>query len=331
MSVEGEGAGGGENESFVQENQSWALSISDNSGRSEDGILLRKNPASQLPPSNSNGPKVLMDEGNINEAAAAARGAAPSKKRDRGNGGVGKDNGNFKGSGEVKETGESEQEIHIWTERERRKKMRNMFANLHALLPQLPPKADKSTIVDEAVSYIKTLQQTLQKLQKQKLERLQGVSSFGFEPSVITPQKLAAFNSSSRDAFLADKIQGSSANLVGAIDATNSSNFPSVSPNYPVIFQTWTSSNVVLNICGDEAHISICSFKKPGLFSTICYVLEKHNIEVISAQVSSDFTRRMYMIQAHVNGASDQFTEGVLPVEEIYKQAASELMFWISS
>ena len=35
---------------------------------------------------------------------------------------------------------ESEHETHIWTERERRKKMRNMFSSLHALLPQLPPK-----------------------------------------------------------------------------------------------------------------------------------------------------------------------------------------------
>lgn len=34
----------------------------------------------------------------------------------------------------------SDHEIHIWTERERRKKMRTMFSNLHALLPQLPPK-----------------------------------------------------------------------------------------------------------------------------------------------------------------------------------------------
>lgn len=33
-----------------------------------------------------------------------------------------------------------ENEMHIVTERERRKKMRNMFSNLHALLPQLSPK-----------------------------------------------------------------------------------------------------------------------------------------------------------------------------------------------
>ncbi|MCE5167251.1 hypothetical protein HAX54_044787, partial [Datura stramonium] len=49
-----------------------------------------------------------------------------------------------KGNGKAKvgagEGGEPDHEIHIQTERERRKKMRNMFSNLHALLPQLPPK-----------------------------------------------------------------------------------------------------------------------------------------------------------------------------------------------
>jgi hypothetical protein len=153
--------------------------------------------------------------------------------------------------------------------------------------------ADKSTIVDEAMNYIKTLQHTLQKLQKEKLERLQGATTFGYEPSLIAPQMQA----DSREALLADQV--SSSNL--AISTTKS--LPSVS-RYPVLFQTWTSSNVVLNICGDEAQISICSPKNPGLFTTICYVLEKHNVEVLSAHVSSDCSRSMYMIQAHV---SDHF------------------------
>ncbi|MBA0854697.1 hypothetical protein Goshw_003800 [Gossypium schwendimanii] len=67
---------------------------------------------------------------------------------------------------------DDEHDMHIWTERKRRKKMRNMFSNLHALLPHLPPKADKSTIVDEAVNYIKTLQQTLQNLRKTKAREI---------------------------------------------------------------------------------------------------------------------------------------------------------------
>lgn len=40
----------------------------------------------------------------------------------------------------TEEAGDDDHELHIWTERERRKKMRNMFASLHALLPHIPPK-----------------------------------------------------------------------------------------------------------------------------------------------------------------------------------------------
>ena len=37
---------------------------------------------------------------------------------------------------------DSHHEMHIWNERERRKKIRNMFASLHALLPDLPSKVN---------------------------------------------------------------------------------------------------------------------------------------------------------------------------------------------
>ncbi|KAJ7013498.1 transcription factor bHLH95-like [Populus alba x Populus x berolinensis] len=293
----------GEHERFLWDNQTWDLSNSDNSGgRGEKRGKNIKLPGSS---SNSQAEIGIKEQGN------------KAEKRGRMHKGNGKG-----GVGEVKEGeggGESDHETHIWTERERRKKMRTMFCNLHALLPQLPPKADKSTIVDEAVNYIKTLQHTLQKLQKEKLERLQGAPTLGYEPSLIAPQMQA----DSREAFLADQV--SSSNL--AISTTKS--LPSVS-RYPVLFQTWTSSNVVLNICGDEAQISICSPKNPGLFTTICYVLEKHNVEVLSAQFSSDCNRSMYMIQAHASGASDQFGE-TFPVEEAFKQAACEIMCWVSS
>lgn len=142
---------------------------------------------------------------------------------------------------------------------------------------------------------IQSLQHSLQKLQKQKQERLQGASStFGFEPNTITSQKLSH---DSREAFLAD--QGSS-NIQAIGTTTTCSNSLPVLRN-PVMFQTWTSSNVVLNICGNDAQISVCSPKKPGLLTSICYVMEKHKIEVVSAQISSDYDRTMYMIQAHVS------------------------------
>lgn len=45
-------------------------------------------------------------------------------------------------SGKAEGGGESEHETRIRTERQRRKKMSNMFSSLRALLPQLPDKVN---------------------------------------------------------------------------------------------------------------------------------------------------------------------------------------------
>ncbi|KAK4599379.1 hypothetical protein RGQ29_009440 [Quercus rubra] len=170
--------------------------------------------------------------------------------------------------------GESEHETHIRTERQRRKKMSNMFSSLHALLPQLPAKVDKSTIVNEAVNYIKTLEHTLETLQKQRIEKLQN----------------------------------------GML----------------VEYETWSSPNVVLNLCGDDAQISVCSPRKPGLLATIFKILEKHKLNVVSAHISSDNCRSLYMIHAHAGGASDEYSEA-FSVEEMFKLAVGEMNLWLLS
>ncbi|KAI3702424.1 hypothetical protein L6452_28162 [Arctium lappa] len=217
----------------------------------------------------------------------------------------------------------SDHDLHIWTERERRKKMRNMFHQLHALLPQLPPKADKSTIVDEAVNHIKTLQETLQKLHTQKLERLHGISSNTTIAPLIQPQRLPL---NTRESFLAD--HGSLTGPFGVVSSSSSTSFPF--PIFsPTAFQTWTSANVTLNLCGLDAHISICSSRKPGLLTAICFVLEKHKLEIVSAQISSDQSTSLFMIHARASGC-DQFLE-TFPYEEVYKQAATEIMLWVNS
>ncbi|MCL7036972.1 hypothetical protein MKW94_003052 [Papaver nudicaule] len=199
--------------------------------------------------------------------------------------------------------------------------MRNMFSNLHALLPQLPAKADKSTIVDEAVNYIKTLQHSLQKLQKQRLEMLRG--GVGGGPTLTAPTVIDYEPSSSslivastsptlasREAFLADQAARPSSSSSSMINEnmTYSSSAPnnslSVVPcinSIPSTFQTWSSPNVVLSVNGDDAQISVCAPRKPGLLTTCCYVLEKHKLEVVTAHVSSDYYRSMFMIHAHVS------------------------------
>nr|GLL23701.1 transcription factor bHLH95-like [Ipomoea trifida] len=293
---------------FIWEDQAWTMTNSDNSGEKSGKCKLPGSGTadSQLPPTGRKRPR------------------APESNGDGGDGGRGKGI-EAKGGGSGGGGGaESDHEVHIWTERERRKKMRNMFSNLHALLPQLPPKADKSTIVDEAVNYIKTLQQTLQKLQTRKLEILHGFNSNNPSPSIFGSQKLNA-ELTTREAFLADHHQGSSGGLPSFIGSSSA-------PPQPPAFQTWTSPNVILNVCGDDAQISLCCPKKPGLLPAICFVLEKYKIEVVSAQVSSNHHRTMYMVQAHANRpCEDLFSEMSVSVEEMYKQAAGEIMMWIAN
>ncbi|XP_004231394.3 transcription factor bHLH95-like [Solanum lycopersicum] len=206
---------------------------------------------------------------------------------------------------------ESEHEIHIWTERERRKKMRTLFETLHALVPNLPAKADKSTIVYEAVNHIVKLQNTFKKLKSQKLEKLEE-----YNIGLAGSQKV--YNSWEK--YVVD--QGSTCNST-AITPTNHG----ASPLIPTGFMTWSSPNVILNVCGEDAHISVCCPKKSGLFTIICYVLEKHKIDIVSAQISCDQFRSMFMIQAHAKSGRDvaQFSEA-FTVEERLKQAATEIM-----
>ncbi|KAK6805676.1 hypothetical protein RDI58_003461 [Solanum bulbocastanum] len=205
----------------------------------------------------------------------------------------------------------SEHKIHIWTERERRKKMRTLFETLHALVPNLPAKADKSTIIYEAVNRILKLQNTFKKLESQKLERLEEYSI-----RLMGSQKVG----NSWEKYVGD--QGSTCNST-SITPTNHG----ASPLIPTGFMTWNSPNVILNVCGEAAHISVCCPKKSGLFTMICYVLEKHKIDIVSAQISSDQFRSMFMIQAHAKGESEvaQFS-GAFTVEDMYKQAANEII-----
>ncbi|KAK8649016.1 hypothetical protein V6N13_129754 [Hibiscus sabdariffa] len=212
---------------------------------------------------------------------------------------------------------QSEHEMHIWTERERRKKMRNMFSSLHALLPQLSAKADKSTIVDEAVTYIKSLQQTVQTLEKQKLEKLKSSTTVNYDQSSMITSPVQA--PQSREAFFTGN-QGPTNNFPMALDMSQT--FPAQMS--PASFQTWFSSNVVISMCGDNAQINICSPRKPGTLSTILYILEKHRLEVVSAHVSSDQFRSMFMIHVHAGGLSEQFP-GAMSIEETFKLAAGEM------
>ncbi|XP_024979084.1 transcription factor bHLH95-like [Cynara cardunculus var. scolymus] len=203
-------------------------------------------------------------------------------------------------------------EIRVSRERGRTRKMAKLYADLRALLPNLPtePKADKATIVKAAMESIKFLEQTLQNLQKQKVERLQGhVPNDATAVVPTVPSQNPVINNNGDEPLLVNQQQQQQQ---GSLN----------------VFETWTSPNVTISMCGTDAHISICSLKKPGLFTTICFILKNHNHDIVSAQISSDDAKTMYMIHVRAN-VPPEFAEG-FPYEEMYKKAVEQIVLWIN-
>ncbi|KAJ3675163.1 hypothetical protein LUZ60_004205 [Juncus effusus] len=206
----------------------------------------------------------------------------------------------------------SDHEMHIWTERERRKKMRSMFSTLQTYLPQLPQKVDKATIVEEAVNYIKSLEQTLTNLQKRQVDKKK-------PPSAASSTVDSPDFSSARDVFFTEQTD-----VVTVVPLS-----PVQKPCFAM--QTWTSPNVVLSIAGFDAFINVCAPKRQGLITAAAYFLDKHGAEAVSVQVYSDSQRSMFLMQAHaING--EAFHDGnPAPAEERFKLAMGEFILWLSS
>ncbi|KAM3220074.1 transcription factor bHLH95-like [Capsicum annuum] len=317
---------GGENDFLIWENDEvWSFLNSDNGQLDGSSVEFV---GDKLPdPNRSNTCQALTTVKEVGEASL------DGKKKCRSNEKKGTNESCEPKSGADGDGGrESSHELHIRTERERRKRMRNMFEELQTLLPHLQPKADKSSIVDETVRYIKMLENTVDNLKEQKLERIQlGIARLSIMNNpVMTPQKLRV--GTSWEQFLADKGSASNSAAITPKNNNNVTGIPLLNTNVPTDFETWSSDNVVLNVCGEEAHISVCCPKKPGLFTFICLVLEKNKIDIVHADVSSDQFRNLFMIQTHARGASglEQLISGALSVEDMYKQAAHEIMSGIN-
>ncbi|BFI33916.1 hypothetical protein AXG93_1587s1140 [Marchantia polymorpha subsp. ruderalis] len=185
----------------------------------------------------------------------------------------------------------SDHEIHIWTERERRKKMNGMFSTLHSLLPHLNSKADKSTIVDEAINYIQTLEGTMKGLMKRKGEMSNASST-------MMPTSLALLQASQHGMAETDSVCKVSPTISfgGEIKPSGSG---SSTPTSEAQFRTQLSKNVVLNMCGNDAFITICSPRgRLGLLCRVLFVIESHNLHVLNAHICTTNDTIMYMVHA---------------------------------
>ncbi|KAL5214497.1 hypothetical protein ABZP36_003649 [Zizania latifolia] len=221
-----------------------------------------------------------------------------------------------------KASAEMEHQLHIWTERERRKKMKNTYSALHALIPQLPDKSDKITIVEGTISYIRTLEDVIKNLERLKMERAcaqQCAAANGGEGSSQAPRRVAA-----------PPVLAPEANTVnGLMNAQRQAAAPAVTaaPAPAPALQTWAAPNITLTMAGDvDAFINMCLPRQKASFTTVLFVLERHHIDVVTSTISSDQDKTLFNIHVRINEASSHcITENLKP-EAKYKLAVSELM-----
>ncbi|KAG8037895.1 hypothetical protein GUJ93_ZPchr0025g2900 [Zizania palustris] len=246
-------------------------------------------------------------------------------------------------SGDVKEKDAAVvHALHVWTERERRKKMKTMFHRLQTLLPRLPEKSDKVTIVDEAISYIKTLQGAIQRLERLKMERdleqqlaaavANGATGEGSTPapppagaSMTTPLPLPVVT---RESTLADLVHGwnNAAQDAAAGGGQQQLAAPAVTP--PPL-QTWSGRNMSVSITGDDAFLTLSLPRRQELVTTVLSVLEKHHIDVVTATVMTEQDSCLFSLHVQLDPAG--CSSETLTSEDKYKLAVSELMLWLSN
>ncbi|KAJ1279448.1 hypothetical protein BS78_04G157500 [Paspalum vaginatum] len=197
---------------------------------------------------------------------------------------------------------------HIFTERLRRKRLRDMFGALNALVPDVVPdqKRDKAAIVGDAVTYIKELQKTVDALEKRKKEqelarqaaaaKAAVANSSSSAPALMTAHGMAAMFSE------APQVQQPPAAAAPPPAGTAAPPPPLVETTGPAGFRTWSAWNVVLSVSNDAACISVCAPRRPGMLTLLLSVLNKYGIDVVSVHVSADGLKSLFSIYARVSG-----------------------------
>uniref|UniRef100_A0A0D3F675 BHLH domain-containing protein n=1 Tax=Oryza barthii TaxID=65489 RepID=A0A0D3F675_9ORYZ len=80
----------------------------------------------------------------------------------------------------------------------------------------------------------------------------------------------------------------------------------------------------------NKAFINVSVARRPGVLTMIVDVLERHSIDVVTAQIASDQSRSLFTIHTSVDRERGMFMD-TATAEEIYQLAVSEIMVWLHS
>ncbi|XP_040379133.1 transcription factor bHLH95-like [Oryza brachyantha] len=221
--------------------------------------------------------------------------------------------------------------MHAWTERGRRKEMNNKFDLLHALVPNLSEKADKATIVEATINYIKNLQNEVYKLETLKMQQRKRIAAANADgegsatpvPAPPVPEEEEAV-APTRETALADMVHVWEEEEVAGGGARHGWR------GSPAPLQTWTGSNMTVSLAGDDAFITLSLPRGLSVVTGAVWILERHHIDVRTATLSTpDQDSSLLSLHCHLSPACSS-SQNLTPVDK-YKLAVSELMLWIAS
>ena len=155
---------------------------------------------------------------------------------------------------------------------------------------------DKSSIVMGTIHYIKSLEGTLSELEKHKLEMQQARGQVGAADSGVVSSSAAGLAPTALVALEPVVLPDAGIWPTRAAPA-----LLVTAGTMPVGVQTWSGPNFALSLSGNDAFINVCVAWRPGVLKMVMAVLEKHNINVVTSEISSDNARSMFTVHARVS------------------------------
>lgn len=177
----------------------------------------------------------------------------------------------------------SRREIHIFSERQRRKGMTHLYAILHSLLPDAKPKTDRCTVLTEAMEYIHELQTRLDELGRQKGEIM-----------ALMGEQLNVDSSAGSGSL----VQGGADGAESGFRMGNMGLDDLISEEMRE--EILAAADVVVRFCGRDAFITLNSPKRNGVWSAILQVLHQHDLELLNVTLSTSNDMDYHCIHAKV-------------------------------
>ncbi|MCO5589163.1 hypothetical protein L7F22_043129 [Adiantum nelumboides] len=172
-------------------------------------------------------------------------------------------------------------EIHIFSERQRRKGMTHLYTILHSLLPDAKPKTDRCTVLTEAMDYIHELQMRLNELGMQKNEILESIA-----------EQLQVESSTATGSLM----QGGSDSATLGRHVGSMDDFITEEMREEIL----AAADVVVRFCGRDAFITLNSPRRNGVWSAILHVLHEQDMDLLNVTLSTSNDMDYHCIHAKV-------------------------------